>query len=442
MTKGLSYKTASLMLDDKKALVANTDYTVSQFGLTVTFDIKPASLIGYKEVEVYFDTILNSEAAIATDIPNTSELEYSNTATSTYKIKSEEPTVHTGEYKFKNKNELVEQYGYNPYLLNAIQPMGGFELNHTDFVKTGNGYETCLYVFQYPKIVDRHWLAAVTNNPASITTIDVESIDSFTVKKDLKNGIAEYKGRMGTAKNTLDAMDADEKRIELSEIAYKVQQLGEVIKRITTRIYVVGASYTSIDNLIDTQVVIYNIAELSGKRSEIFDAQLFNALSLCWANAVKTGSRMKRLYEEKQIAFADVRHFLLLIDESHKDYDYMVTDYGCASSAQLPSDFYSNDIRIVVCGGNAEEVASLTTLSHQFYRDESIIYIFSFIDPDDRPEVLDLMGDRREMVHFAPYTPDCFRSYEESGTLYRELLGFREEQTVKPKRGFGRKRRR
>ena len=48
----------------------------------------------------------------------------------------------------ENKNELVEQYGYNPYLLNAIQPMGGFELNHTDYVKTGNGYETCLYVYQ------------------------------------------------------------------------------------------------------------------------------------------------------------------------------------------------------------------------------------------------------------------------------------------------------
>ena len=104
MTKGLSYKTASIMLDDTKTLVANTDYTVSQSGLTVTFDIKPTSLIGYKEVEVYFDTILNSEAAIATDIPNSSDLEYSNTATSTYKIESEKPTVHTGEYKFKKKD--------------------------------------------------------------------------------------------------------------------------------------------------------------------------------------------------------------------------------------------------------------------------------------------------------------------------------------------------
>ena len=52
------------------------------------------------------------------------------------------------------------------------------------------------------------------------------------------------------------------------------------------------------------------------------------------------------------------------------------------------------------------------------------------------------MGDRREMVRFAPYMPDCFRSYEDSEALYRELLGFREEQTTKPKRGFGRKKRR
>ena len=66
----------------------------------------------------------------------------------------------------------------------------------------------------------------------------------------------------------------------------------------------------------------------------------------------------------------------------------------------------------------------------------------SAIDPDDRPEVLDLMGDRREMVRFAPYTPDCFRLYADSEALYRELLGFREEQPAKPKRGFGRKRRR
>ena len=165
------------------------------------------------------------------------------------------------------------------------------------------------------------------------------------------------------------------------------------------------------------------------------DSTFLDSLELFFSEVQKDSANGRLVYHD--LLFYKDRNYAY-----SKDYDYMVTDYGFASSEQLPTDFYSNDIRIVVCGGNAEEVATLTTLSHQLYRDESIIYIFSFIDPDDRPEVLDLMGDRREMVHFAPYTPDCFRSYEESGTLYRELLGFREEQTVKPKRGFGRKRRR
>lgn len=100
MSKGLSFKQAQIMLDDKKVL-DKADYTETVNGMVVTFDIKPSALAGYKEVEVYFDTTLNSEAPIATDIPNTSSLEYSNTATSTHKIDSETPTVHTGGYRFK-----------------------------------------------------------------------------------------------------------------------------------------------------------------------------------------------------------------------------------------------------------------------------------------------------------------------------------------------------
>ena len=165
------------------------------------------------------------------------------------------------------------------------------------------------------------------------------------------------------------------------------------------------------------------------------DSDFLDSLELFFSEVQKDSANGRLVYHD--LLFYKDRNYAY-----SKDYDYMVTDYGFVSSEQLPTDFYSNDIRIVVCGGNAEEVAALTTLSHQLYRDESIIYIFSFIDPDDRPEVLDLMGDRRERVSFAPYTPDCFRSYADSEALYRELLGFREEQTDKPKRGFGRKRRR
>lgn len=114
-----------------------------------------------------------------------------------------------------------------------------------------------------------------------------------------------------------------------------------------------------------------------------------------------------------------------------QDFDYLVFDYGnCTRNDGIPNDFYSNDFRVVVCGGNAEEVAALTQLSRQLYSDEQIRYVFSFIDEQEQAEVLDLMVDRAEMVYFAPYVPDCFREYEQSILLCRRLLALQEEPPI------------
>lgn len=166
------------------------------------------------------------------------------------------------------------------------------------------------------------------------------------------------------------------------------------------------------------------------------DSAFLDSLELFFSDVKKESDRGSLVYQD--IFFYKEKNYAYSQDD-----DYLVFDYGnCADMEQLPADFYANDLRIVVCGGNAEEVAALTMLSHQLYQDENIIYIFSFIDPDDRSEVLDLMGDRRERVFFAPVTPDCFRLYEDSAKLYRELLGFKEEQLPKSKHGFGWRRRR
>lgn len=166
------------------------------------------------------------------------------------------------------------------------------------------------------------------------------------------------------------------------------------------------------------------------------DSAFLDSLELFFSDVKKENERGRLVYQD--IFFYKDKNFAY-----SQNYYYLVFDYGnCAELEQLPADFYENDLRIVVCGGNAEEVAALTTLSLQLYRDENIIYIFSFVDPEDYSEVSDLMGDRRERVFFAPFTPDCFRLYEDSAKLYRELLGFKEEQTSKSKRGFGWKRQR
>lgn len=163
------------------------------------------------------------------------------------------PLFYDEDYERKitpeNKEELVERLGYNPYLLKAIQPKGGIKFSNDDHIRTGEGYVTCLYVYDYPKTVDRHWLSTVSNNRGTITTIDVKTISTYKVKQDLKSSIAEYKGRERTAKNTLDAMEAEGKRIELARLADEVMSYGEVIKRITSRVFIAGNTY---ENLMET----------------------------------------------------------------------------------------------------------------------------------------------------------------------------------------------
>lgn len=106
MSTGLKYTGAVLKLDNKTTLTESTDYTVSQNGLEVTFDIKPEKLAGGKEVEVYFNTELTTAAPMGTDIPNTSKLIYNNNigVESTHTINSETPNVHTGGYSFIKTN--------------------------------------------------------------------------------------------------------------------------------------------------------------------------------------------------------------------------------------------------------------------------------------------------------------------------------------------------
>ena len=74
--------------------------------------------------------------------------------------------------------------------------------------------------------------------------------------------------------------------------------------------------YSSLKDIINAQFIVYDIKDVANLKSEIFDVQLFQALSLSWANAVKIGSESKRDYEDGKIDFKDIRRFFLVIDEA------------------------------------------------------------------------------------------------------------------------------
>lgn len=76
--------------------------------------------------------------------------------------------------------------------------------------------------------------------------------------------------------------------------------------------------HTSIDNILDEQIVTFDISTLKELKEEIFDAMIFNMVSLCWDNCVTNGKLMLKKFNSGEIDFIDIIRTLILIDESHR----------------------------------------------------------------------------------------------------------------------------
>jgi len=97
-----------------------------------------------------------------------------------------------------------------------------------------------------------------------------------------------------------------------------ISKIELVIENLITNYGYIFNGHTSIEEILSDQIVFFDIKNLAGMKSEIFDAQLFSSLSLCWDNCIKIGRPMKELYDNHKIAWEDIRRFMVMIDESHK----------------------------------------------------------------------------------------------------------------------------
>ena len=128
---------------------------------------KPAKLSGYKEIVIYVPTTLRPGMPLATDVPNTATIDYTNVigTDSTHRKQAETPTVHTGGVKilklaaatgkplrgvkfriYATKEDAISGVNYYPTVTTdangvaAFQgiPYGGFSTNETGKVKNGS----------------------------------------------------------------------------------------------------------------------------------------------------------------------------------------------------------------------------------------------------------------------------------------------------------------
>ena len=76
--------------------------------------------------------------------------------------------------------------------------------------------------------------------------------------------------------------------------------------------------YTTIENIVDEQIVFFSIRNLTSMKKEIFNAQMFNVLNLLWDNMLQNGMKYKKLFDTKSIDWEDIVRYLIVIDEAHR----------------------------------------------------------------------------------------------------------------------------
>jgi len=75
--------------------------------------------------------------------------------------------------------------------------------------------------------------------------------------------------------------------------------------------------HSTLQNFENEQIVFFDIDGISQLDKEVFNCQLFTALTMIWNHALKNGRKMKKMLEDGQITYEDLLYFMVMLDECH-----------------------------------------------------------------------------------------------------------------------------
>ncbi|MGA6840687.1 VirB4 family type IV secretion system protein [Priestia megaterium] len=192
--------------------------------------------------------------------------------------------------KEKTPQEIKQKKGYNLYFVAQIQPQGGVSFKE-NLVRNGDGYSTCIHIYEYPTNVNDFWLEPIMNMPNAITTLDVVSDERKQVVEAINKNMSEQNARHVNAKENIDRMDAQEQYLDMKEL-YRQVTNGEVIKRVHLRIYIAEKTIPDLEKRL--KEVIHHL-ETHNFRGSIF----LNEQEYEWESLV-THFDMQKKYPNKR----------------------------------------------------------------------------------------------------------------------------------------------
>ncbi|NLY36372.1 MAG: hypothetical protein GX046_03960 [Tissierellia bacterium] len=136
---------------------------------------------------------------------------------------------------FSKKRNREAKNTKDAQFLDRISPKGGIVFKDR-YVKKGDGFETCLIVYGFPKRNGAYWMASISDFPDSIVTIDVSSADQKQLLYNLNQALSEHESRYLHDRKITDTKSAQNRYLELTGLYDDIYE-GEVVKNVLVRIY-------------------------------------------------------------------------------------------------------------------------------------------------------------------------------------------------------------
>ncbi|QWQ49750.1 ATPase (plasmid) [Bacillus velezensis] len=97
----------------------------------------------------------------------------------------------------------------------------------------------------------------------------------------------------------------------------RIGDIGMTIKNLVTQFGEIFDGITTIPDMVNEQIVFYDIGNLSQLNDQVKDVQIFNALSQIWGAMMNIGRKQKEAYDKGNIHWYDITRFLIMLDECH-----------------------------------------------------------------------------------------------------------------------------
>lgn len=146
----------------------------------------------------------------------------------------------------------MKKVGYNPNLIEAIQPEGNGNFFSDDrAMKFGDGYVSCLYIHKYPDDLKMHWLSRLVNINNVVCMIDINTeTDMAQVRQNINRSISEQNVRVSESKEAGDRQDAAREAYRLNVIYEEISSMHEIIKNVRIRLYISAPTYVDLEERV------------------------------------------------------------------------------------------------------------------------------------------------------------------------------------------------